>query len=89
MSLLDKVAEEPVRTAILGFVTAAIALLVAFGVALTAAQIAAIAGFVGAILLLTEVVVRKTVTPLANPKTATGEPLVPISDAVPALEPLD
>ena len=78
MSLASKLAEEPVRAAVLGVVSAAIVLLVAFGVALTTVQIAAITGFVAAVLLLFELVVRKAVTPLANPKTDDHVPLRPV-----------
>ena len=45
---MNVVKNEPVLTALTTVITAALALLVAFGVAFTAPQIAAVVGFVGA-----------------------------------------
>ena len=53
---------EPVRTAVVALVTAALVLLVAFGVAFTADQIAAIGAFVVAAFGVGEIV-RARVTP--------------------------
>ncbi len=59
------VKNQPVISAFLAEVTALIALLVAFGVDLTDAQIAAITGFVGASAVLTGLV-WKAVTPVSK-----------------------
>lgn len=59
------IAREPVLTAITGLVSAAIALLVAFGVTITATQTAAIVGFVAAAYAVA-LLVRSAVTPTAK-----------------------
>lgn len=53
---------EPVLTAATGLVVAGLALLVAFGVDVTEAQIAAITGFVAAVYAVAAIV-RQKVTP--------------------------
>lgn len=72
------------RAFIVSVVGATLALLVSFGLPLTADQQEAIlqwAGVVGAPLAALVVATwsRKHVTPVANPKSADGEPLVPES----------
>lgn len=67
--MLDLIGREPVVTAVLTVVGALVALLVAFGVDLTATQQAAIGGFCAAVVALAGVV-RHRVTPtrsLRNP----------------------
>lgn len=80
------VKEEPAL--IVGVVTAVIVLLVAFGVPISEDQRAAVVGVTAAVLALFGggVAVRALVTPLANPKTSDGEPLVPASEAAPPVE---
>lgn len=62
--------EEPVLTVagIVAAVQAVIALLVAFGLVLTTAQVAAILGVVGVVAPLVVVVARKYVTPVTTPQ---------------------
>ena len=59
---MQTIKNEPVMTAILAFVVATIALLVAFGVQVTAEQREAIEGWAGSALIL-GLVVRSRVTP--------------------------
>lgn len=70
--------------AITSIVSAAIALLVAFGVHLTADQTAAILGFITVLApWVVALVGHNTTTPLANPKDSDGQPLVREIDRMP------
>ena len=77
---------EPVRLGalIIGAIGAILALLVAFGVDMSADQQTAILGVTAAIIALASAIgvgewVRRRVTPLANPKDNEGRPLEPRS----------
>ena len=64
--------QEPV--AFQAIIQAVIALVISFGVSLTANQVGAIAAVTAAVLGF---VARQAVTPTANPKLSDGTPLVP------------
>lgn len=77
---------EPVIAAatISGVATALVAVFVAFGAHITTDQSAALIGAVGVIgPVVLAFFARSKVTPLAAPKSALGEPLVPASEAAP------
>ncbi len=76
---------EPVRLGalIIGVIGAALALLVAFGVDLSADQQTAILGFAAAVIAMASAIgvgewVRNRVTPVADPKDDEGRPLRPV-----------
>ena len=74
---------EPIRTAVYGMVSAILVALVAFGVALTEAQVGAILGLVVAIgvvaVAVVELYARPKVTPLEDPRDDEGRQLVPVT----------
>lgn len=73
--------------AITSIVSAAIALLVAFGVHLTADQTAAILGFITVLApWVVALVGHNTTTPLSNPKDSTGAELVRKVDGMPTAQ---
>jgi hypothetical protein len=75
---------EPLLTtaAITSVVSAALALLVSFGLGIDPTQTEAIMGFVGVVApFVVAYLARKHVTPVADPKDHNGSPLAPESDA--------
>lgn len=67
--------------AVVAFVTAALALLVSFGLGLDAEQQAAILGFTAvAVPLVAALLIRPKVTPLVDPVGEAGFPLVPLTE---------
>jgi hypothetical protein len=77
---------QPVLTwaGIVAFVGGLLALLVTFGVPITGDQTtAALAALVLAGPIVTALVARGKVTPVANPKDNTGTPLVPVTPTSP------
>jgi hypothetical protein len=79
-------ANEPVAviTAVIALVSAIVALLPMFGVALTAEQIGGIMAVVVALgSVVSTLLVRSQVTPVANPRDNQGERLVPEETYIP------
>lgn len=64
-------------------ITASLGLAVLFGVNLSPEQIGGIVTTLGAWMGVATFIIRSQVTPLADPKDAQGQPLVPDPDAAP------
>lgn len=78
------------KATLVAVASAALAVLVAFGINLDPVQVASILGFVGVVApFVVAYLARKHVTPVANPKDDNGSPLIPESDAGVPFEPVE